>query len=134
MTAVDPDATQALLRDRHPELVTRLDSHDVALLRAVYAARYEAHRRRIHMLAGALAQPVDLTRAQIDRLLQEGWLVNHVGLYVAPTAIRSLGTLLWTCIGCACTDEHSCQPGCWWSRPEVCSRCVNDPAIRNLGR
>jgi len=29
------------------------------------------------------------------------------------------------CRGCGCTDDHACDPPCWWVSDDLCSTCAN---------
>lgn len=38
--------------------------------------------------------------------------------YYSPEARR--------CRVCGCTDKEPCVDGCWWVKPDLCSRCASD--------
>lgn len=31
-----------------------------------------------------------------------------------------------TCRVCGCTDDHACPGGCYWVKPDLCSRCAEE--------
>lgn len=40
---------------------------------------------------------------------------------VTPTLIPAGGGK--ACRGCGCTNDRSCEGGCWWAEPGLCSTC-----------
>lgn len=63
-------------------------------------------------------------RDVIERLERDGYVIRWHGFHVSARATAAFGTALWVCTGCGCTDEHGCNPPCWWASEQLCSTCA----------
>lgn len=57
---------------------------------------------------------------------------DHIEAVTVPAeneAAAEAQAAVRTCRGCGCTDEWSCDNGCWWVEADLCSNCVGAPAV-----
>lgn len=62
-------------------------------------------------------------------ILDEDW-VDHQDKPVALSIDSHLLTPVRACLLCGCTDDHGCEPGCWWTDIDVCSSCFQPDAVQ----